>query len=1114
MPDIELNDPGWYRDAVIYELHVRSFYDGNNDGMGDFNGLTAKLPYLQDLGVTAVWILPFYPSPWRDDGYDIADYTNVHPAYGTLRDFRRFLREAHKRGLRVITELVINHTSNEHPWFERARHAKPGSRWRNYYVWNDTPTKYEEARIIFKDFETSNWSWDPVAKQYYWHRFYSHQPDLNFDSEDVQREVFKVMESWLDMGVDGLRLDAVPYLYERENTNCENLPETHEFLKKLRAHVDAKYEDRMLLAEANQWPEDAVAYFGDGDECNMSFHFPIMPRLFMALKMEDRFPVIDILEQTPPVPEGCQWAIFLRNHDELTLEMVTDEERDYMYQVYARDPRQRINLGIRRRLAPLLENNRRRIELMNILLFSMPGSPIIYYGDEIGMGDNVYLGDRDGVRTPMQWSFDKNAGFSQANPQKLYLPVIIDPEYHYEAINVETQQTNPSSLLWWMKRVIGIRKNYLSFSRGDITFVSSNNIHVLSFIRRYEDEIVLVLVNLSRYVQLVDLDLSDYAGYVPEEIFSRNEFPRIKEGPYLLSIGGNDYYWFELQQVEELVAFSEVGRTPQVTITPRDWNALSSRLQRELERTILPVYIRSMRWYRDKARKIKTTTISDAVAVGSGAERVWVTTVTIQFTDDRTEAYVLPLALARGEYAAHVADEMPQAVITRAEIDHDNAVLYDGIYSEELRDKLLEVILRRRKLTGKSGRLEGLSGRGARALASTLIDNPGSRVLKAEQTNTSVLYRDNAFLKLYRKLDEGPNPEQEVLQYLTEKRKFAHVPRYLGALEYQGGNKQRSSLGLLVDFVRNEGDAYSFAKDAVDRYFESVLAAQKNGLEPPRAVGSLFEIELANVPEAFLQNTDRFFLEMMALLGRRVGELHLALGAERALSDFKAESFSLLYQRSVYQSMRSLVRRVMGYTKKAFKKDEAPQLLGEVVQREAELLKQLARVRERKLDAQKIRIHGDLHLGQVLFSGRDFAIIDFEGEPARTLGERRLKYCPLRDVAGMIRSFHYAVYSTLLEHSETRAADIESLEPWVALWYMVVAGVFLRSYLDTVKDSPLLPSSEDDTALLLNVFLLEKGVYELGYELNNRPDWVTIPCDGILRILNELERSEDAQEQK
>ncbi|MGZ5503646.1 MAG: maltose alpha-D-glucosyltransferase, partial [Chthoniobacterales bacterium] len=463
-------DPLWYKDAIIYELHVKTFHDSNGDGIGDFRGLIEKLDYLQELGVTAIWLLPFYPSPLRDDGYDIADYYDVNPHFGTLQDFRDFLAAAHERGLRVITELVINHSSDQNPWFQRARRAPAGSPERELYVWSDTPDKYNGARIIFKDFETSNWSWDSVAKSYYWHRFYSHQPDLNFDNPGVHERVEAVCDFWLKMGVDGLRLDAVPYLYEREGTSCENLPETHTYLKKLRAHIDANFKDRMLLAEANQWPEDAVSYFGKGDESHMNVHFPLMPRMFMALQMEDRFPIIDILDQTPAIPENCQWAMFLRNHDELTLEMVTDEERDYMWRVYANDPTARINLGIRRRLAPLLANSRRKIELLNTLLFSMPGTPVLYYGDEIGMGDNFYLGDRNGVRTPMQWSPDRNAGFSKANPQQLYLPITIDPEYHYEAINVENQQKNLSSLLWWMRRVIAMRKNYKAFSRGSLEF--------------------------------------------------------------------------------------------------------------------------------------------------------------------------------------------------------------------------------------------------------------------------------------------------------------------------------------------------------------------------------------------------------------------------------------------------------------------------------------------------------------------------------------------------------------------------------------------------------------------------------------------------------------------
>ncbi|HVS01084.1 MAG TPA: maltose alpha-D-glucosyltransferase, partial [Thermoanaerobaculia bacterium] len=487
------DDPLWYKDAVLYEIHVRAFYDSDGDGRGDFQGLTSKLDYLRDLGVTAIWILPFYPSPWRDDGYDISGYTEVHPAYGNLEDFEVFLAEAHKRGLRVITELVINHTSDQHPWFQRARLAPPGSPERDFYVWSDTDKKYAGTRIIFTDTETSNWTKDPVADAYYWHRFFSHQPDLNFDNPQVHEEVLKALDFWMEKGVDGLRLDAIPYLYEREGTNNENLPETHVYLKTLRAHVDARFENRMLLAEANQWPEDSIAYFGDpetgGNECHMAFHFPVMPRLFMAIRMEDRVPIIDILHQTPPIPENCQWATFLRNHDELTLEMVTDEDRDYMYRVYAADKDQRINVGIRRRLAPLLGNDRRLIEMMNGLLMSLPGTPVVYYGDEIGMGDNIYLGDRHGVRTPMQWNGDRNAGFSRADPQALYLPLVIDPVYHYQAINVEVQRRGPSSLLNWMRRLIAIRKRYPVFGRGTIEFLHPSNLAILAYVRTHEDHI-------------------------------------------------------------------------------------------------------------------------------------------------------------------------------------------------------------------------------------------------------------------------------------------------------------------------------------------------------------------------------------------------------------------------------------------------------------------------------------------------------------------------------------------------------------------------------------------------------------------------------------------------
>ncbi len=613
------SDPHWYKNAIIYQVHIRAFADSNGDGIGDFRGLADKLDYLRDLGVTAVWVLPFYPSPLRDDGYDIADYTDVHPDYGTLADFRHFLREAHNRGLRVITELVLNHTSEQHPWFQRARRAPAGSKWRDFYVWSDSPEKYRESRIIFKDFEASNWTWDPVAKAYYWHRFYHHQPDLNFESRDVWRAVLRVMDFWLGMGVDGLRLDAVPYLYEQEGTNCENLPQTHQALKRLRKHIDARHADRMLLAEANQWPEDAAAYFGEGDECHMAFHFPVMPRMFMAVRMEDRYPLIDILTQTPTIPDNCQWAVFLRNHDELTLEMVTDEERDYMYRMYAHDPRARINLGIRRRLAPLLGNDRRRIELMSALLFSLTGTPVIYYGDEIGMGDNIYLGDRNGVRTPMQWSGDRNAGFSRANAQRLYLPIIIDPDFHYEAVNVETQLNNPHSLLWWTRRLIGLRKRHRAFGLGTIEFLFPENPKVLTFVRRYENETILVMANLSRYVQHVELDLAAFQGLTPIEMFGRSHFPTIRDTPYLLTLGPHGFYWFTLEPAAaELEAAALAAPAPTLRIA-EDWpDFLIEPVARRQVEEILPQYLRHRRWFGGKARRIKSAAITEVVPLTAG----------------------------------------------------------------------------------------------------------------------------------------------------------------------------------------------------------------------------------------------------------------------------------------------------------------------------------------------------------------------------------------------------------------------------------------------------------------------------------------------------------------
>ena len=551
-----INDPLWYKDAVIYQVHIKSFFDANNDGIGDFPGLISKLDYIADLGANTVWLLPFYPSPRRDDGYDIADYRGVHPDYGTLADVKRFINEAHQRGLRVITELVINHTSDQHPWFQKARHAKAGSKARDYYVWSDSDQKYAGTRIIFLDTETSNWTWDPVAGQYFWHRFYAHQPDLNFDNPQVINEVLSVMRYWLDMGIDGLRLDAVPYLIERDGTNNENLPETHQILKQIRAEIDANYPDRMLLAEANQWPEDTRPYFGDsdgikGDECHMAFHFPLMPRLYLALAQEDRLPITDILRRTPPIPAHCQWAIFLRNHDELTLEMVTDKEREALWNYYAPDRRARINLGIRRRLAPLMEGDRRRIELLNSLLLSMPGTPTLYYGDEIGMGDNIDLNDRDGVRTPMQWSIDLNGGFSRANPASLVLAPITDPLYGYQAVNVEAQALDPHSLLNWTRRLLAVRKQQKAFGRGSLNMLSPRNRRVLAYVREFTDALgntqtIVCVANVSRSAQTVELDLSTWAGRVPVEMLSTHPFPPIGPLPYSLTLAPYGFYWFLL----------------------------------------------------------------------------------------------------------------------------------------------------------------------------------------------------------------------------------------------------------------------------------------------------------------------------------------------------------------------------------------------------------------------------------------------------------------------------------------------------------------------------------------------------------------------------------------
>ncbi len=1082
-------DPLWYKDAVIYELHVKTFHDSNGDGIGDFRGLIEKLDYLQDLGVTAIWILPFYPSPLRDDGYDIADYFDVNPNYGTLADFKAFLAAAHARGLRVITELVINHSSDQNPWFQKSRRAMAGTgdpSYKDFYVWSDTPEKYQGARIIFKDFETSNWSWDPVAKAYYWHRFYSHQPDLNFDNPAVHEAVTKVLDFWLDMGVDGLRLDAVPYLFERDGTSCENLAETHVYLKKLRAHMDARYEGRMLLAEANQWPEDAVAYFGDGDESHMNFHFPLMPRMFMSLQMEDRFPIIDIMDQTPAIPETCQWAMFLRNHDELTLEMVTDEERDYMWRVYATDKTARINLGIRRRLAPLLANSRRKIELLNILLFSMPGTPVLYYGDEIGMGDNFYLGDRNGVRTPMQWSPDRNAGFSKANPQQLYLPITIDPEYHYEAINVENQQKNLSSLLWWMRRVIAMRKNFKAFSRGSLEFLHPENSKVLAFLREFEGETVLVIANLSRFSQAVELDLSRFAGCSLMEVFSQNFFPAIKDTPYAITLGPHANFWFALRSQPDAARGLGERVVPMLEAAPVLATVLGDGMRGRFEREILPDYIRRCRWFGAKARTVREMRIAEQITIGEPEANTQFWLVQVSYIDGAAETYSLPVHLAIGEAAHNVSQAAPQAVIARF-AGADEAVLHDAMWDNAFRENLFRAIMERRSFGGRLGEMSGVPG--SALVGQTTI--PASQVLTAEQSNSSVLFENKFFLKLYRKLEDGVNPDVEITSFLTEKRQFANVPAFAGAIEYRRAKSEPTVVCLLQAAAANEGDAWALTLDAVGRYYERVL-------------GRKADLQEKTLPKAELLGDliGGVYTEKAKLLGQRTGELHLALAGDAEEPAFAPEPFNALAQRSVFQSMRGSLRRAFDLLEK--KLPNLPEAFRgeaeEVLAAEERILAREQRILDQRSAATKIRIHGDYHLGQALYTGKDFVILDFEGEPARALSERKLKRSALRDVAGMMRSFQYAAYSALWQPA-MRPEDIPFLERWADIWYREMSAVFLQSYLAAAADASFIPKDKAEFQVLLEAYLLDKAVYEVGYELNNRPDWVVIPIRGIKHIL-------------
>ncbi len=1100
-------DPLWYKDAIIYEVRVRSFFDSSGDGIGDFKGLTAKLGYLKSLGVTAVWLLPFYPSPQRDDGYDIANYTEVHPDCGTLQDFRSFLREAHRHGLAVIIELVINHTSDHHEWFQRARRSAPDSPSRNFYVWSSTTDKYQDARIIFSEFEVSNWTWDPMAKAYYWHRFYSHQPDLNFDHPELRKEIYRVADFWLRLGVDGLRLDAIPYLFEREGTNCENLLETHTFLRELRAYIDRNYRNRMLLAEANQWPEDAVQYMAEGKECHMAFHFPIMPRMFMALRMEDRFPLTDIWEETPAIDPSCQWALFLRNHDELTLEMVTDEERDYMYRAYAQEARMRVNLGIRRRLAPLLRNNRRSIELINGLLFALPGTPVIYYGDEIAMGDNVYLGDRDGVRTPMQWSGDRNAGFSTASPQRLILPVVIDYEYHYQTVNVEAQEANPHSMLWWMRRLIALRKQFKAFGRGSMEFLTPENPRVIAFLRQYEEEKLLIVVNLSRFVQYVELDLERFKGHVPIELFSRSPFPPIGDLPYLLTLGPHGFLWFsvERQSAPNGVGDLQSYNIPQIAVADTGEEPLGVQT-REALNGILPEYLPHCRWFRAKARSIKMARILQWMTISEGPGSLGLALIAVTYTNGDPETYVMPLGIASGEEAQELKSRSPQQVLASlVTASGGEGLLYDASINPRFSRIFFEAICHGRRFKTKELQLTATHTRAFTERRGSVNEIPEPHPLKAEQSNTSIVFGDQYILKVFRKLEQGVNPDIEVGRFLTDRACFQHTPAMLGCINLRNDHSGTSSLAVMQSFVPNQGDAWEFTRKEVERYLEAVVTRSD---PPARFEKSMVEM-VAQVNEPDLTATDLVgaYLNSAHLMGQRVGELHRAFLSDSDDPEFAPEPYSDLYRRSQYQSMRNLLARVMRLLNARMKSipQDQRRAAQAVYSNRDRIGARFEAFLKRRLSTVRTRTHGDLHLGQMLYTGDDFFIIDFEGEPARSLEERRRKRSPLRDVAGMLRSFEYVVFSEaarLLQSGLLGSVDLSTMEPWIQFWRMWTSWAFLRGYETVLQGTSILPKNREDMSVLLEAFELEKAVYELGYELNNRPDWIFIPLYGITRLID------------
>jgi maltose alpha-D-glucosyltransferase/alpha-amylase len=1084
----------WFKDAVIYEVHVRAFFDSNGDGVGDFAGITQKLDYIQDLGVNTIWLLPFYPSPQRDDGYDIADYRNVHPQYGTREDFRTFVEEAHGRGLRVITELVVNHTSDQHPYFQAARRAPAGSRKRSYYVWSDDDTRYAGTRIIFTDTEKSNWTFDPVAKQYFWHRFFSHQPDLNFDNPHVLKTVIRNMRFWLDMGVDGFRLDAVPYLIEREGTSNENLPETHNVIKEIRRVIESHYAGRLLLAEANMWPEDVRDYFGDGDECQMAYHFPLMPRMYMSIALEDRYPIVEIMRQTPDIPDNCQWAVFLRNHDELTLEMVTSRERDYMYTTYATDAQARLNLGIRRRLAPLMQNDGDRIRLMNSLLLSMPGSPIIYYGDEIGMGDNILLGDRTGVRTPMQWSPDRNAGFSRADPQRLYLPPIMDAIYGYEVVNVESQAREPSSLLNWTKRLLAVRKSSQAFGRGTLRFLRPGNRKILAYVREYNGDVILCVANLARSAQPVEIDLAEFKGRVPVEMLGRTPFPPVGDLPYMFTLPGHAFYWFKLETDVEVPAWHEerLAREERPILVLFDgwlsffrdrvvpWRiTLADKTRKELEVDMLPSFIATQRWYGAKGEAIARVSMLDHALLEAGKVS-WLIGLFNVEAGSAASYYFMPLALVWEDHTEDRFTRLAAVTVARVRQQANVGVIADAFADEGFDRTVVAAIAAGTELACDKGRIRFSHTAAFAALAGSDLAGLEVKPLPAQTSNTAVVIGQRLFLKGYRRLQAGTNPELEVGRFLTEVAHFPNAVPLAGSVDYTGADGTTFTLALLQGYVENQGDAWSYTVDYLDRFLEQRVRAT----EPVPA------------------DAHAAYLALIRKLGLRTAEMHLALAVSSGDPAFDPEPVApadlVAWKARVRDEVQSTLDLV------AQRRGE----LAELTQTDADaliaarqrLLEQIETAAPTRLEAAKIRYHGDYHLAQVLLHENDFIITDFEGEPTRSLSERRAKHSPLRDVAGMLRSFNYVRYAGLQRVATNQPKEYVRLQADAAAWEKQVRGTFLSTYFEAASEGKLF-GSPDEVQGLLRLFELEKALYELRYELGNRLDWVYIPLRGLLALL-------------